>query len=80
MARLVLMGLVLLGGCTGLDGPYKHMAKPTLLTGPGLTIREQEDRGRDRLALPESSLDIGRMSVGPPTYAENPAYRGQYPH
>ena len=79
MRRIVLVGLVMLGGCQGIDGPRKHLAKPEVLAGPGLTIREQEARGRDRLALPESSQDLGWMGVGPPTYAENPVYRGRLP-
>ncbi len=79
MRRLMLVGLVVLGGCTGIDGPRAHLAKPEVLAGPGLSIREQEFRGRDRLALPESSKDISLSSVGPPTYAENPAYWGRQP-
>jgi hypothetical protein len=79
MRCIVLVGLVVLGGCQGIDGPRAHLAKPEVLAGPGLTIREQEARGRDRLALPESSRDLGVMSVAPPTYAENPAYWGRQP-
>jgi hypothetical protein len=79
MRRSVVVGLMALAGCQGIEGPRMHMAKPEMLAGPGLTIREQEIRGRDRLALPISSMDIGISSVAPPTYAENPVYRGRLP-
>jgi hypothetical protein len=77
MRRIFLLGLLALGACQGVDGPRRHLAKPEVIAGPGLTIREQEARGRDRLALPEASKDLGYMDVGPPTYAENPAYKGR---
>lgn len=77
--RYLLWVSLLLAGCAGIDGPRRHLAKPLVLAGPGLTIREQEERGRDRLALPEASLDLAIQNVGPPTYAENPAYRGRLP-
>jgi hypothetical protein len=72
MRRLLLAALTLLGGCVGLEGPRQHRYKLEVLSGPGLSIPEQEVRGRDRLALPEPSND-----VAPRTYAENPAYHGR---
>ncbi len=80
MRRFLLAGVLLLAGCTGIEGPWRHAARPEVLAGPGLTIREQEERGRDRLALPEASMDLAIQNVGPPTYAENPAYKGVLPH
>jgi hypothetical protein len=80
MRRLILVSLLVLPGCTGIDGPFRHAAKPEVLAGPGLSIREQEFRGRDRLALPTASQDLAIQNIGPPTYAENPAYKGQLPH
>jgi hypothetical protein len=79
MRYLVLMSVLGLAGCVGTDGPWRHAAKPEVLAGPGLDIRQQELRGRDRLALPEASLDLAIQNYGPPTYAENPAYKGRLP-
>jgi hypothetical protein len=72
MRRVLLIGLVVLAGCSGIAGPRQHACNPAVVDSPCLPIREQEARGRDRLALPEPSND-----VAPRTYAENPAYKGR---
>ena len=69
MHRLLLAGLIVLTGCTSLTGPRKRAINPPERADvPGLSIREQEYRGRDQLSYP----DIGR-AVGPRTWAEVPA-------
>lgn len=58
MSRLCLIGILLLAGCRGLVGPRDRRDTPEQVDDPRLTIQEQERRGRDRLALPESSGDL----------------------
>jgi hypothetical protein len=72
MRGILLAGLLVLGGCAGLQGPRAHLCKPQIVDDPRISIPEQQSRGRDRLALPEPSND-----VAPRTYSENPAYRGR---
>jgi hypothetical protein len=72
MRWMLWAGLVVLGGCAGLEGPRAHRCKPEVVDDPRLTIPEQELRARDRLALPEPS-----NNVAPRTYAEFPEYRGR---
>jgi hypothetical protein len=68
MQRLLLVGVVVLAGCAGVVGPRcRPPAAPGTIANPCLTIDEQRQRERERLALPESSV-----TVGPPTYAGNP--------
>jgi hypothetical protein len=68
MRRLIGLGLLLLvGGCQGIDGPFAHKNKPEKVDNPYLSIPEQERRGRDRLALPESDPNLV-----PRTYTELP--------
>jgi hypothetical protein len=72
MRRILLVGLVVLCGCPGLQGPRARQCNPEVVADPCLSTTVQEMRGRDRLALPEPSND-----VAPRTYAENPAYKGR---
>jgi hypothetical protein len=72
MRRIVLVGLCVLAGCQGIQGPRQRQCRPELIDDPRLSIAEQEKRGRDRLPYPEPS-----MNVGPRTYAEFPEYRGR---
>jgi hypothetical protein len=72
MRRIVLVGLFLVAGCQGIQGPMARRCRPELVDDPKISITEQEQRGRDRLALPEPS-----MNVAPRTYAEFPEYRGR---
>jgi len=69
---LLVAGLLVVVGCQGTTGPVQRREQPpTRIDDPRLTIPEQEQRGRDQLALPERSPDIG-----PRTYADNPNRRG----
>lgn len=72
MRRLLppLVGLLLLVGCRTFVGPFAHR-QPQRVDDPHLSIAEQEQRGRDRLALPEESA-----TVAPPLFTENPSVRG----
>jgi hypothetical protein len=55
MRRIIMLGILLLAGCEGINGPRVHRQDTTKVDDPGLTIAEQEARGRDRLALPENN-------------------------
>jgi hypothetical protein len=72
MRRILLLALIGIAGCPGIEGPRVHLCNPEVVANPCITVPEQEQRGRDRLALPEPSND-----VAPRTYAEFPAYRGR---
>ena len=67
----ILLALCLLGaGCQGVVGPFQRVCDPRRPDNVCLPIPEQEQRGRELLALPEK-----RPEVAPRTYAEEPAYR-----
>jgi hypothetical protein len=67
----ILLALCLLGaGCQGVVGPVQRLCDPRRPDNPCLPIPEQEERGRELLALPQK-----RPEVAPRTYAEEPAYR-----
>jgi hypothetical protein len=72
MRRILFLGTVLLCGCPGLQGPRARICNPEVVANPCRSIPEQQQIGRERLALPEPSND-----VAPRTYAENPAYKGR---
>jgi hypothetical protein len=72
MRRIVWVGLFVLAGCQGIQGPLQRRCRPELIDDPRVSVSEQEMRGRDRLALPEPS-----MNVAPRTYAEFPEYKGR---
>jgi hypothetical protein len=57
-------GLVLLAGCQGVVGPARRACLDEKIDNPCLSIEEQQQRARDRLALPLDS-----PIVGPPTNA-----------
>jgi hypothetical protein len=71
MHRLFLAALVALSGCQGTVGPVQRRCITDPIDDPRLTIDEQKERARDRLALPEAS-----SVYGPRTYADNPALKG----
>ncbi len=76
MRRLVMVAVMLLAGCESLMGPRKRALAPEKVDPPYLTIKEQEYRGRDRLAYPDP-----QPWVGPRTWAEVPAQQyGQLSH
>jgi hypothetical protein len=58
MSRLCLLSILLLAGCQSIIGPRERRDNPQQVDDPRLSIQEQERRGRDRLALPESSGDL----------------------
>jgi hypothetical protein len=58
--RILMLGLLLTASCTGVNGPRAHRQDPTQVDDPRLSIAEQEQRGRDRLALPDSSSALPR--------------------
>jgi hypothetical protein len=58
-------------GCCGVVGPFQRCGPPTRVADPCLPIPEQEQRAREKIALPQGSFE-----VGPRTYMEQPSYRG----
>ncbi|MGE3806085.1 MAG: hypothetical protein AB7K24_15550 [Gemmataceae bacterium] len=66
MRYAILVGILLLAGCQNTVGPFQRRA-PERVDDPLLTIREQEERGRARLALPED-----RTGMAPYTYTDRP--------
>jgi hypothetical protein len=69
--RRFLVGLLLLAGCQGVVGPFQRTCITEPIDDCRLTIDEQKQRERERLALPDVS-----QAVGPRTYSGNPNYRG----
>lgn len=67
MRQVVLLGVLLLVGCKGVEGPLYRRDHPVRVDDPHLTIEEQKRLERERLALPDSS-----PNVGPPTYLQPP--------
>lgn len=62
MRKVVVVGLLLLGGCrSSTVGPFESR-RPERVDDPRLTISEQQRRGRDRLPLPVESSLVGPMS------------------
>jgi hypothetical protein len=61
MHRYLLACVLLAAGCQGVVGPFQYRP-PQRVDDPRFPIDEQERRGRDRLAFPESS-----PRVAPPT-------------
>ena len=67
MRRVFLLGFLLLAGCQNVEGPRAHRDNPVRVDDPRLTLEQQEQRERDRLAIPLESAN-----VGPPTYFQSP--------
>jgi hypothetical protein len=62
MRRFFLLGVLLAIGChNNIVGPFGHR-KPERVDDPLLSTREQQQRGRDRLALPVESPAVGPQS------------------
>jgi hypothetical protein len=60
MRRIIMLGALLLAGCTGIKGPRQVAADPTPIDPPWLSIAQQEKRGRDLLALPDNTTVLPR--------------------
>ena len=63
MDRLFLLGVLLLAGCQNLVGPFQAR-RPERVDDPLLSINQQEQRGRDRLPLPDDSPSVGPTGGG----------------
>jgi hypothetical protein len=63
---LLLLGLLVLAGCTRYEGPLEVRRK-SRADAPGYSIDQQEQRGRERYAMPSDDY-----RVGPPTYMSRP--------
>jgi hypothetical protein len=74
MRRILLISFLLLIGCQGITGPRERRAHPVRVDDPCLTIQQQEQRGRDRLAIPDPP------KVAPPTYDDPPSVKGDLNH
>ncbi len=57
LTATVLIGTTLLAGCK-ISGPFEHNRNPQRVDNPCLSIPEQEARGRDRMSLPDTSVNI----------------------
>ena len=73
MRRLLLVALVALAGCRGVTGPFQQR-RPERVDDPSVPIAEQERRGRDRLALPNTSPTMLPRLYGE-TETPGPNYR-----
>lgn len=62
--RLILLGLVLVTGCQNTIGPFQRRT-PERVDDPMVSIKEQQRRGRDRLALWDDATGLA-----PKTYAD----------
>ena len=68
MRRILVVALLLVSGCEGLQGPRRRSMYPERVDVPCMPIPRQEYRGRAELAYPDSS-----WSRSPRTWAEVPA-------
>lgn len=68
MRRILLLGLLVLTGCAGIQGPRRHDMNPERLDPPNLPMAEQEARTRDRTSYQEARP----YWVGPRTFQELP--------
>jgi len=63
MRRLFLLGVLLLASCQNVLGPLQPR-RPERVDDPLLSINQQEQRGRDRLSLPDDSPSVGPTGGG----------------
>ena len=59
MRWILFAGLIVLAGCQNTVGPARRACLTDRIDNPCLTIPEQEQRARDRLALPQASPLVG---------------------
>jgi hypothetical protein len=71
MRYAILLGALLLAGCQNTVGPFAPR-EPQRVDDPLLSIPEQQQRGRDRLSLPEDE-----RGVSPRTFMERPGPHGR---
>jgi hypothetical protein len=71
MRRVLLLAALLFVGCA-VRGPLEHNRNPQRVDAPGLSIPEQEVRGRDRM----SQHDF-HWYIAPRTYDEFPGPHGR---
>jgi hypothetical protein len=71
MRRVILLAGLLLAGCQGTVGPFAPR-QPQRVDDPLLSITEQQQRGRDRLALPEDE-----RTIAPRTFVDRPGPNGR---
>jgi hypothetical protein len=64
MRRSILLVLLLLAGCETVKGPWARRDEPPQLVPRNLTIAEQEQRARDRLAYPDRDPAAGPVIDG----------------
>jgi hypothetical protein len=63
MRQLFLLGVLLLASCQNVVGPLQSR-RPERVDDPLLSINQQEQRGRDRLSLPDDSASVGPTGGG----------------
>ncbi len=61
MRRILVLGVLCLAGCQNTLGPFAPRT-PQRVDDPYLSIPEQQQRGRDRLALPDDSKFVAPRS------------------
>jgi hypothetical protein len=59
MRRTLYFAVFLVVGCQGVVGPREHRDHPVRVDTPCLDIEDQKRLGRDRLALPVTTPDVG---------------------
>jgi hypothetical protein len=72
MHRLLVLGILFVTGCANTVGPLEHFRDRTRVDDPYLSISEQQQRGRDRLARPDPD-----PNVAPPTNIDAPGPHGR---
>jgi hypothetical protein len=70
MRQVLFAGMMLLAGCQNVVGPFQ--ARPQRVDDPTLTIEQQQQRGRQQLALPND-----QDSLAPKTYSDRPGPLGR---
>jgi hypothetical protein len=58
MRSILYLCVAFLIGCQGVVGPRERAGDPKRFDDPRLSIPEQQQLGRDRIALPESSKTL----------------------
>jgi hypothetical protein len=70
MQRVLLLSILLMVGCRSVVGPFQRT--PERVDDPSLPIAEQQRRGRDRLALPDSDSKVNILPRLTPGESETP--------